>query len=162
MKQMPALLRLVACERPAAAAMSLTAALVRWPGSRPGGEEGGQQGRAAQPGNRIEGVTGRTGSYAATNPWMEGNGRTDKNRLQMNPTPSKGSKAHSQGAIGATHLFVHDPCSEGRTFGGAGDALHGLSEGPWSATHGPQEPQIVQTELAAKAQSQGTNMLFEQ
>jgi len=28
--------------------------------------------------NRIEGVTGRTGSYAATNPWMEGNGRTDK------------------------------------------------------------------------------------
>jgi len=26
----------------------------------------------------IEGVTGRTGSYAATNPWMEGNGRTDK------------------------------------------------------------------------------------
>jgi len=28
--------------------------------------------------NRIEGVTGRTGSYAATNPWMKGNGQTDK------------------------------------------------------------------------------------
>jgi len=25
--------------------------------------------------NRIEGVTGCTGSYAAMNPWMEGNGR---------------------------------------------------------------------------------------
>ena len=58
----------------------------------------------SQSGKKEEGVTGRTGSYAATNPRKDGHSRNDKRDRRCEPPPQKGSR-HTQCA---TENIVHE------------------------------------------------------